>query len=130
MKSPRWVNRDALVLLHQESLAQHGGRMGVLDAGLLESALARPHHIFCYNARSDLAGLAAAYATGLVRNHPFADGNKRAAFLAVGLFLELNGLRLAADPADAARAVLSLAAGKLSERQFAQWIRDNLKRRR
>ena len=130
MKPPRWVNRDALVLLHQESLAAHGGRMGVLDAGLLDSALARPRHIFNYNARSDLAGLAAAYATRLVRNHPFADGNKRAAFLAVGLFLGLGGFRLAADPADTARSMLSLAAGKLSEPQFAQWIRGNLKRRR
>ena len=128
MKEPRWLNRRALVLLHSETVAEHGGRPSVLDEGLLDSALARPLQIFNYEAKPDLARLAAAYAAGLVRNHPFADGNKRAAFLSVGLFLGLNGYRLDADQVDAARKVLALAAGELSEKEFAAWIRTHLKR--
>ncbi len=100
MKQPLWIDRRALVLLHAESLAEHGGHAGVIDEGLLDSALARPRQIFRYEASPDLARLAAAYAAGLVRDHPFADGNKRAAFLAAGLFPELNGLRLAVSPVD------------------------------
>src|SRR6266571_4644208 len=104
MKEPRWIDRRSLVLLHSETLAEHGGRSGIVDEGRLDSALARPRQIFSYERKRDLARLAAAYAAGLVRNHPFVDGNKRAAFLAVGLFLGLNDFRLAADQVDAARA--------------------------
>jgi len=129
MKEPHWIDRRAMVLLHGESLAEHGGRAGGMDAGLLESALARPRQIFTYEASPDLARLAAAYAVGLVRDHPFVDGNKRAAFLAAGLFLELNGLRLAVSQVDATRAVLSLAAGEMKEQEFASWIRGHTKRR-
>ena len=81
MKEPKWIDRRPLVLLHGESLAEHGGRVGVLDEGLLDSALARPRQLWSYEAKSDLARLAAGYAAGLVRNHRFVDGNKRAAFL-------------------------------------------------
>ncbi len=129
MKEPSWIDRRALILLHQESLAEHGGHAGVLDQGLLDSALARPRQIFSYEAKPDLARLAAAYGVGLVRDHPFADGNKRAAFLAVGLFLGLNGFKLAADQVDATRTVLALAACELTEGQFAEWIRARMKRR-
>lgn len=130
MKELHWVDRRALVLLHRESLAEHGGHAGVHDEGLLDSALARPRQIFSYGAKPDLARLAAAYGAGLVRNRPFADGNKRTAFLAVGLFLGLNGFRLVADQADAARTVLALAAGEMREEDFAAWIRTHMKRRR
>lgn len=130
MKEAVWVDRRALFLLHTESLAEHGGRAGVLDEARLESALARPQQIFRYEPKADLARLAAAYGIALVRNHPFADGNKRAAFLAVGLFLGLNGFQLVADEADAAETVVVLAAGEMSEERFAAWIRSRVKRRR
>jgi len=128
MKQPEWIDRRALVLLHRESLAAHGGRAGVPEEGLLESALARPRQLWTYEATADLARLAAAYGVGLVRNHPFVDGNKRAAFLAVGLFLGLNGFQLVADPADAARTVFALAAGEMDELEFAAWIRTCMRR--
>lgn len=129
MKEPKWISRRALVLLHRESLAAHGGRAGVLDEGLLESALARARQIWSYEAEPDLARLGAAYAAGLVRNHPFVDGNKRAAFLAVGLFLGLNGFQLVADQVDATRTVFALAAGEMDEPDFAAWIRAGMRRR-
>lgn len=129
MKEPRWLNPRALVLLHSETVAEHGGHSGVFDEALLDSALARPRQIFNYEPKPDLARLAAAYAVGIVRNHPFADGNKRAAFLAVGLFLGLNRFRLDADRADAARKVLALAAGELAEQKFAAWLRTHIKSR-
>ncbi len=126
MKEPHWIDRRAMVLLHAESLAEHGGHAGVVDEGLLESALARPQQVF--TASSGRARLAAAYAAGLVRDHPFADGNKRAAFLAAGLFLELNGFRLSVNQVEATRAVLALAAGEMKEEDFASWIRGHTKR--
>jgi len=129
MKEPKWIDPRALLLLHRESLVVHGGRTGVLNEGLLESALARPRQLWTYEPNSDLASLASAYALGLVRNHPFVDGNKRAAFLAVGLFLGLNGCQLVVDPVDAVRAVFALAAGKIDEREFAEWIRSGMRRR-
>jgi death-on-curing protein len=129
MKEPEWIDRRVLVLLHQENLAEQGGRAGILDEGLLESALAHPHQRRSYEAKSDLARLAAGYAAGLVRNHPFVDGNKRAAFLAVGLFLGLNGFQLVADQVDAALTVFALAAGEMDEQEFAVWIRSHMRRR-
>jgi len=130
MKEPHWINRRALILLHGESLAEHGGRAGEGDQGLLESTLARPRQIFTYKSSSDLARLAAACAAGLVRDHPFVDGNKRAAFLAAGLFLELNGFRLDVSQVDATRAVAALAAGEMREEKFAAWIRAHTNRRK
>ena len=91
-----WIDQRLLVLLHDESLAMHGGATGLRDAGLLESALARPLNLSAYG-EPDVAALAASYASGLAQNHPFVDGNKRAAFLSVGLFLGLNGYRLTAS---------------------------------
>lgn len=121
----RWVSKTALVLLHDDSLALHGGASGVRDEGMLDSALNRPMHLAAYG-EPDLVALAASYAFGLAKNHPFTDGNKRAAFLAVGLFLHLNGYRLTANQVDAVEAVLALAAGDLSEKQFAHWLQLNI----
>ena len=114
-----------LLLLHDESLAQHGGLSGMRDEGLLDSALARPVNQAAYG-DPDLAALAAAYAFGLVRNHPFADGNKRAAFLGVGLCLGPNGWRLSASPAEATVAVVSLAGDEIGEDEFAAWLRKHM----
>lgn len=117
----RWIDKGALVLLHDESLAEHGGRAGLRDEGLLDSALSKPLNLLAYG-EPDFADLAASYASGLAKNHPFVDGNKRAAFLAVGMFLYLNGYRLQTSQADATLTVLGLAAGEISESDFANWL--------
>lgn len=121
----RWVDKRALMLLHDESLAEHGGLPGLRDEGLLDSALARPLNLAAYGI-PDIAALAAAYGVGLAKNHPFVDGNKRAAFLAAGLFLALNGYRLTADQVSATRTMLAVAAGELDESGFAVWLRANM----
>src|ERR1035437_4601215 len=105
MSNWKWINRQVLLLLHDESLAQHGGASGLRDEGLLDSALARPLNLSVYG-EPDAAGLAAAYGVDLAKNHAFVDGNKRAAFLAVGLFLALNGYRLCASQIEATKAML------------------------
>ena len=124
----RWISKRALLLLHDESLAQHGGASGIRDDGLLESALARPENLLAYGS-PDIVELAASYAYGLAKNHPFVDGNKRAAFLAAGLFLALNGQRLVVAQAEAAVMVLDLAAGEITEAAFADWLRAHLQAR-
>ena len=124
----RWVERQALLLLHDESLAEHGGASGLRDEGLLDSALARPLNLVAYGA-PDFADLAASYGFGLAQNHPFVDGNKRGAFLAVGLFLYVNGYRLNVSQAEATVTILSLAAGELEEAAFAAWIRARSEKR-
>jgi death on curing protein len=121
----RWLDRRMLVLLHDESLSMHGGASGIRDEGLLQSALARANNLVSYG-EPDLAALAACYGFGLAKNHPFVDGNKRAAFLAVGLFLGLNGHRLTASQAEATVAVFSLAAGEIDELTFAAWLRERI----
>ena len=118
----RWISKQALLLLHAESLAEHGIGQGLRDEGLLDSALARPQNLAAYG-EPDHAALAASYGLGVAKNHPFVDGNKRAALLATGLFLYLNGWRLTASQADTTLAMLSLAAGELSEDDFAAWLR-------
>lgn len=123
---PRWVNKKALILLHAECLAEYGGPEGIRDEALLESALARPENQLSYSATADLPSLAAELGFGIARNHPFVDGNKRVAFLSVGLFLALNGYRLLADKAEATSVILALAAGQLSEERFADWIRSRM----
>lgn len=125
MSEPLWLRRDVLELLHDESIAEHGGAPGLRDEGLFESALARPQNLFAYEGIDDVARLAACYAFGLAKNHAFIDGNKRIAFIACGLFLRLNGLKLAAPQADAALTFLALASGDLSEDALAGWIRQN-----
>jgi death on curing protein len=123
----RWISKPALLLLHDESLAEHGGAPGIRDEGLLDSALARPLQLASYgDPPPDLAALAASYGVGLAKNHGFVDGNKRAAFLAVGLFLGINGFRLLASQADATLTMLAVAAGEIDEQAFAGWIRAHL----
>lgn len=123
---PRWISKKALLLLHEESLAQFGGARGLRDEGLLDSALARPQNTNAYNPDSTMADLAASYAFGLARNHAFVDGNKRIAFLSIGVFLVINGYRLVADQVDAIQTVLALANGQLEERDLSIWIAKNM----
>lgn len=118
----RWIDKRALILLHDESLAEHGGASGMRDEGLFDSALARPLNLVAYG-EPDCAALAASYGVGVAKNLPFVDGNKRAAFLCVGLFLYLNGYRLRATQAEATAAMLAVAAGELDEAAFAEWLR-------
>jgi death-on-curing protein len=129
MSEWRWIDRRALLLLHDESIAEHGGASGIRDEGLLDSALARPLNLVAYG-QPDWAELAASYGVGLAKNHPFVDGNKRAAFLAVGLFLALNGRRLVATQAEATMTMFAVAAGSLDEPAFAAWLRSHTEPRR
>jgi death-on-curing protein len=126
----RWIDPRSLILLHGETLAEHGGLSGWRDENAFDSALARPQNLRAYKPKTDLAGIAAAYGFGIVRNHPFNDGNKRIGFLAVGLFLSLNGYDLVADQLGAFRQIDQLAAGKLTERALAEWIRKHMVRSR
>jgi death-on-curing protein len=121
---PVWVARELVLVLHERLLAEHGGAPGVRDEGLLDSALARPRQIRAYG-DPDLCALAAAYAYGLVRNHPFVDGNKRVAFMVAYVFLARNGRRLVAPEADATAMMMALAAGQTDEKVFAAWLRDH-----
>jgi death-on-curing protein len=119
-----WIDRRALELLHGESLREHGGAAGLRDEGLLESALARAPNLAHYG-QSDIFELAASYGVGLAKNPLFVDGDKRAAFLSIGLFLFLNGLRLTATQAEATLAVLAVAASDIDEPTLAQWLREH-----
>jgi death-on-curing protein len=120
-----WIDERVVRAVHEEQLAEHGGGIGVRDAGLLASALARPLHLATYG-DPDAAALAAAYGFGLAKNHPFVDGNKRTAFVAVELFLSLNGWDLTAGDGDCVLTMLALAGGDLSEAEFAAWLRSNM----
>jgi death-on-curing protein len=129
VSDPVWIDeRDALAL-HARLLALDGGPAGVRERGLLESALARPRQIHAYAAKPDIVAMAAAYTAGIVRNHPFLDGNKRTGFIVGVLFLETNGYLFTASEEDAAQSVLSLAAGTIDEIAFAAWMRANVKRK-
>jgi death on curing protein len=119
-----WLHPDVIHAVHEEQLAEHGGAPGLRDAGLLESALARPQNL-AHRGRPDAPALAARYAHGMVRNHPFVDGNKRTAFVAAELFLALNHLRLMASDADCVITTLGLAASDITEDVFAQWLRSH-----
>jgi death-on-curing protein len=121
----RWVRADVVAAVHDRQIAEHGGPEGARDPGAVESALVRPQDLAAYGT-PDAAALAAAYAFGLVRNHGFADGNKRTAWIVARLFLADNGYRLRFDKADAVRTIEALAGGTLEEAQFAQWIRERL----
>lgn len=124
MIEPRWLDLSIVVDVHSEQLALFGGPEGVRDIALLESALARPMNKFAYG-ETDLAALAASYAFGIARNHPFVDGNKRAAFAALIVFLGLNGIDFDVPPSAATAMILSLAAGEVREEGLTRWIRDN-----
>lgn len=117
-----WLDRRVMLAVHEEQLAEHGGASGIRDEGMFDSALNRPLNLAAYG-DPDVAALAAAYGFGLARNHPFVDGNKRTAFVAVELFLWLNGQHLVADDASCVLTTLALAAGDLSEDAFADWLR-------
>ncbi|MDR3373671.1 MAG: type II toxin-antitoxin system death-on-curing family toxin [Ancalomicrobiaceae bacterium] len=121
----RWLTLAEVLALHEKQLARFGGPSGVRDHGMLESALGRPRNKWDYE-RAELPTLAAAYAYGIARNHPFVDGNKRAAFVAMMLLLRLNGARFAPSQAEATQIMLGLAASDVSEESFARWIRDRL----
>ena len=122
---PLWLDAQLALAIHDRQLAEHGGGSGVRDPGLLDSALARPRNSWGYG-EDDPAALAAAYAFGVARNHPFVDGNKRTAWVLARLFLALNGHELRFEPADAIGAMLALAAGELSEAETANWFRSHL----
>ncbi len=128
-REPTWIDKRALLLLHEESIAMFGGPRGMRDEGLLDSALARPVNKFLYEKVDSLDRLAAAYGFGIARNHAFVDGNKRAAFLAIGLFLSINGKRLRVHQIDAIQTILALAAGSLDEVGLAKWIEANMRAR-
>src|SRR3569832_1693102 len=119
-----WVSTEVAVAAHAEQLAEHGGGEGVRDSGALESAMARPRNLAAYG-DPDAAALAAAYAFGIARNHPFVDGNKRTALVVLDFFLGLNGWVLTADDVDCVVTLLALADGTLSETELADWIRKN-----
>ena len=120
-----WLGSAVIYAIHDEQLAAHGGAIGVRDAGLLESALASPQNLAAYGDQPEAAEFAAAYGFGIARNHPFIDGNKRTAFVAVELFLDLNGYELTATDADCVLTMLALAAGEIDEAAFADWIRNS-----
>ncbi len=122
---PIWLDSKVALAIHDRQLSEHGGAAGVRDAGALESALERPRNRWAYD-EDDICALAAALAFGVARNHPFADGNKRTAWVLARLFLKLNGTEIAYTPHDAIQTVLALAAGELSEDELADWFRGHL----
>lgn len=126
MKEPQWVDKTSLLLLHSLAIAEHGGLEGVRDEGMLDSALARPRNLLAYEGVYSLSKLAASYGFSIVKNHPFVDGNKRAAFIASAVFLARNGLRLRANQSDAARIFYSAAAGEITESDLFSWIEKHL----
>jgi death-on-curing protein len=126
LHEPVWLDTNTLIALHRECLARFGGPEGIRDRGMLESATGRPRNQQAHADHVDLAALAAAYAFGIARNHPFVDGNKRTAFIAMELFLLLNGQHLELDEPDAIATFLGLAAGSLSEQELADWIRERM----
>jgi len=121
---PVWVGEAVVLAMHDRLLAEHGGSSGLREKALLESALARPPQLLAYG-DPDLYDLAAGYAAGIVRNHPFVDGNKRTGFMAAYLFLARNGIRLVASEVDVVQVVTALAANEVEESEFADWLRNN-----
>ncbi len=118
------MSKEVVLAIHDELLAEHGGAGGIRDEGLLESALAKPMHVFSYE-KAPLYNLAAAYANGLLRNHPFVDGNKRTAFMTAYVFLCKNKKELVASEAEATQVILDLVSRKLTEKQFAIWLKEH-----
>lgn len=125
LPEPRWLSRLVIDAIHQDMISTHGGLPGVRDENILESPLARPRQVFSYGAR-DVAALAAAYAFAIARDHPYHDGNKRIAFMAMAVFAELNGFELDAEEADVVDVMLRLASGDLEEEALAEWLRERL----
>jgi death-on-curing protein len=117
---------DAVLVAHKEQIAEHGGTEGIRDAGLLDSALARPQNLLAYGQSVDVSSLAASYAYGIAKNHPFLDGNKRTALVISVTFLNLNGYDFDAQPSETYRQFLGIAEGVVSEEELASWIRERL----
>jgi death on curing protein len=128
-KEPLWIGERDVVAIHDRLLALHGGATGLRDRGLLQSALARPQQHHAYADKSDVVEMAALYTAGIVRNHPFVDGNKRTGFVIGVLFLELHGFDFGASEADATQAIMALAAATIEDADYAAWLRENAKRR-
>lgn len=127
MSEPCWILENAVRAIHLRQLSEHGGLEGVRDAGLLSSALARPKNLYAYTSRKpDTAALAASYAFGLIKNHPFFDGNKRTAYVVCRTFLKLNGHDFVAPDLEKYQTFLGIADGSLTEEQLADWIRSHL----
>jgi death-on-curing protein len=129
MKAPAWLTHEECLAIHEIMLAQHGGLAGLRDAGLLDSALAKPRNLFAYGSPT-LAEMAAGYAAGIILNHPFLDGNKRTGFLAAAVFLEVNGYVLTATEESVVEKTLALASARLKEKDYAAWLKDNVRKRR
>jgi len=127
-REPAWLNRITIDAIHDELIREHGGLPGIRDENALESALARPRQTWHYESNAELPAIAAAYAFGMARNHPYRDGNKRIAFLALYTFLGLNGWELTATEADVVTEVLALADGRVTQEQLADWIRQHVAR--
>src|SRR5213595_1304132 len=126
MSQPKWLKLQAVLIVHNESLEEHGGLAGVRDEGLLESALVRPQHVYHYKRVTELSRLAASYAFAIAKNHPFNDGNKRAAFAAATVFLWINGFEFDGSQVDATNTTFQLAAGEISETEFGKWLKQNM----
>ena len=126
MKEPAWLTRFVIEALHAEQIREHGGKPGLRDEALLESALARPQRAWDYDTKTDLAALAAEYGFGLAKNHPFFDENKRIAFVATNVFLLVNGHEIEAPEPEVVNTMLRLADGRLTRSKFADWIRKYL----
>jgi death-on-curing protein len=129
VKKPVWLDREVALAIHELMLAQHGGLAGIRDEGLLEPALAKPRNRLGYGS-STVPQLAARYAAGIVRNHPFLDGNKRTGFMLAATFMELNGLVLSASEESVVQQTLDLAAGKVKEAGYAAWLEENSRKAR
>jgi death-on-curing protein len=127
MKKPYWLTREECLALHEMMLSQYGGSEGLRDENMLESALAKPRQLFAYG-KPTLSDLAASYVFGVVKNHPFIDGNKRTGFMLGAGFLERNGYEFHASEAEAVVRTLALAAGEMSEKEFAAWLKANSRR--
>jgi death-on-curing protein len=123
-----WVANSVVLAIHEAQLAEHGGLAGIRDEGLFSSVLARPQNLLAYGESPDAAALAAAYAFGIARNHPFLDGNKRTAFVVMELFFNLNGWTLEAEDSDCISTMESVAAGDLGEKGLADWLRQHIER--
>jgi death-on-curing protein len=127
MSEPSWIHEKVVGAIHQRQLAEHGGLAGIRDPGMLASALARPRNLFAYGTpKPDNASLAASYAYGIIKNHPFIDGNKRTAYVVCRAFLKLNGLDIGASDIEKYETFFAVAEGTMSEVQLSEWIRAHL----
>jgi death-on-curing protein len=122
---PVWIDKPETLIAHSRQLAEHGGSDGVRDEGLLKSALGKPRNVFSYDDNCDLARLAASYAYGIARNHPFIDGNKRTALVVSEMFLRINGMKVVSAPEEKYFTFLHLAEGTLTEEELAAWFRSH-----